>query len=255
MIDSHAHYDDEQYNDDRDMILSKMKSDGVECIINPASNLESAKKSILLSEKYDFIYAAVGVHPHDAGTCTDDVLNEIYTLSKHPKVVAIGEVGLDYYYDFSPREVQKDCFIKHIRLAKEAKLPLIIHDREAHQDILNIVVQEKAQEVGGVFHCFSGGIQMAEQVINLGFYVSLGGAVTFKNAKKPVAVAGYLPLDKLLVETDCPYMAPVPFRGKRNHSAYVRYVIEKIAEIKKLSFDEIEQKTSKKKKKLFSLGA
>ncbi len=253
MIDSHAHYDDEKFDPDRDEVLKACVSEGVTHIINPGSNLESSRKSIILSEAYPFVYAAVGVHPHDVSECDDRTLGELADLSKRDKVVAVGEIGLDYHYDFSPRTVQKEWFAKQIALARSLGLPLIIHDRESHRDILDIVRAEKGYEVGGVFHCFSGSKEMAREVLELGFRIGIGGALTFKNAHKPAEVVHYAPLDMLLIETDCPYMAPEPFRGKRNWSGLMRPVLRKISEIKNTDEKAVEEATTHNAIRLFGL--
>lgn len=253
MIDSHAHYDDEKFDTDRDQVLQDCISHGVTHIVNAGSNIESSKKSIGLAKKYPFVYAAVGVHPHDALECDKNTIDTLKSLSGEDKVVAIGEIGLDYHYDFSPREVQREWFAKQIALARELKLPIIIHDRESHKDILDIVKSEKGNEVGGVFHCFSGSKEMAREVLDLGFMIGLGGAITFKNAKKPVEVLRYVPLDMLLVETDCPYMAPEPHRGKRNWSGYIELVLKKISEVKEIDYTLAEEATSNNAIHLFKL--
>ncbi|ANX02158.1 hydrolase TatD [Thermoclostridium stercorarium subsp. leptospartum DSM 9219] len=254
IVDSHAHYDDEQFDTDRDEVLNSIRQQGVVRVVNPSSNLESARKCIELSEKYDILYCAVGIHPHDANEFSKNALESVRKLASFKKVVAIGEIGLDYHYNFSPPELQKECFAAHIQLALELKLPVIIHDREAHRDTLDIIRAERGYMAGGVFHCFSGSVEMAKEVLDLGFYIALGGAVTFKNAKKPVEVAGYVPLDRLLVETDSPYMAPVPYRGKRNNSGYLHEIIRKISEIRNEDFDVIAETTAKNANILFGLG-
>ena len=254
IVDSHAHYDDEQFDTDRDEVLKSLRQHGVIRVVNPASNLDSARKCIELSRKYDFLYCAVGIHPHDARDFSAEALDALRDMALFEKVVAVGETGLDYHYNFSQPEIQKQCFAAHIQLALKLKLPVIIHDREAHMDVLDIIKAEKGYDAGGVFHCFSGSVELARQVLDLGFYISLGGAVTFKNAKKPVEVAKYVPLDRLLVETDSPYMAPVPHRGKRNHSGYLTEIIQKIAEIRSDDFDVIAEATAFNADRLFGLG-
>lgn len=254
IVDSHAHYDDEQFDADRDEVLKRIQQQGVVWVVNPASNLDSARKCIELSETYDFLYCAVGIHPHDSKEFSEETLESIREMASNKKVVAIGEVGLDYHYDFSPQNIQKECFAAQIQLALELKLPLIIHDREAHRDVLDIIKAEKGYEAGGVFHCFSGSVELARTVLDLGFYIALGGAVTFKNAVKPVEVAKYVPADRLLVETDSPYMAPVPYRGKRNDSGYLHEIIQKIAEIRSSDFDVIANTTAQNANRLFGLG-
>jgi len=254
IVDSHAHYDDEQFDTDRDEVLQSIRQQGVIRVVNPASNTDSARKCIELSKKYDFLYCAVGIHPHDAKEFSQEVLDAIREMASFEKVVAVGEIGLDYHYNFSEPELQKQCFAAHIQLTLELKLPVIIHDREAHRDVLDIVKAEKGYLAGGVFHCFSGSVEFAREVLDLGFYISLGGAVTFKNAKKPVEVAKYVPLDRLLVETDSPYMAPVPHRGKRNHSGYLNEIIRKISEIRNEDFDVVAEATALNANRLFGLG-
>lgn len=254
IIDSHAHYDDEQFDTDRNKVLENVREKGVGRIVNPSSNIASAEKCLKLADEYGFLYTAVGIHPHDAIEFSDDALKKLRDMSRHNKVVAVGEIGLDYHYDFSPREIQRSCFASQISLALELKLPIIIHDREAHKDIMDIIKAEKADSVGGVFHCFTGSVEMAREVLDLGFYIGLGGAVTFKNAKKPVEVAGYVPLDRLLVETDSPYMAPVPYRGKRNDSGYLIEIIKKIAEIRNTTPEQIAEATSINADRLFGLN-
>jgi TatD DNase family protein len=211
-------------------------------------------RAMELIETYDFMYAAVGWHPVDAIDMTEDDLQWIEELSHHPKVVAIGEMGLDYHWDKSPKDVQMEVFRKQIRLAKKVGLPIIIHNREATADIVNILKEEEASRVGGIMHCFSGSAETALECINMNFYISLGGPVTFKNAKKPKEVAAAVPLDRLLIETDCPYLAPHPYRGKRNEPSYVKLVAEQIAEIKQLTIEEVSQATTENAKKLFGIN-
>lgn len=253
IVDSHAHYDDEQFDTDRDDVLKSIRQQGVIRVVNPSSNLDSARKCIELSKSFDFLYCAVGIHPHDAKEFSEEAVKTVRELALNKKVVAVGETGLDYHYNFSPPDIQKQCFSAHIQLALELKLPLIIHDREAHKDTLDIIRAEKGYEAGGVFHCFSGSIELAKEVLDMGFYISLGGAVTFKNAKKPVEVAKYVPIDRLLVETDSPYMAPVPHRGKRNDSGYLHEIIRKISEIRNTDYDFIAETTALNADRLFGL--
>ncbi|NLB78222.1 MAG: TatD family hydrolase [Clostridiaceae bacterium] len=238
---------------DRDQVLQDCITHGVTHILNAGSNIESSKKSIELAKKHPFVYAAVGVHPHDVSECDINTIDTLTSFSEADKVVAIGEIGLDYHYDFSPREVQREWFAKQIALARKLKLPIIIHDRESHKDVLDIIKSEKAGEVGGVFHCFSGSKEMAREVLNLGFKIGLGGAITFKNAQKPIEVLRYVPLDMLLVETDCPYMTPEPHRGKRNWSGYIELVLNKISEIKEIDYALAEEATTNNAIHLFKL--
>lgn len=253
MIDSHAHYDDERFDPDREEVLNECVRQGVTHIINAGSNIESSKKSIEFARKYPFMYAAAGVHPHDVSGCGPDTIDTLRELAKENKVVAIGEIGLDYYYDFSPRDLQREWLAKQIGLARELKLPIIIHNRESHKDILDILKSENAKEVGGVFHCFSGSAEMAREVLNLGFRIGIGGTVTFKNARKTIEVVNYTPLDMLLTETDCPYLAPEPHRGKRNWSGFIRHVLEKISEIKGIDYSIAEEATANNAINLFRL--
>ncbi len=248
IFDTHAHYDDERFNEDRDELISSLFSSSVSHIIGCGCDLKSSLANIALAERYPEFYAAVGVHPHEAAECTREDLDEIKKLYRHQKVVAIGEIGLDYYYDFSPRDRQIEVFTEQIKLANELKLPVIIHDREAHEDTLNILKQLKPK---GVVHCFSGSREMAEEIVKLGLYIGLGGAVTFKNARRPIEVAEYLPLDRLLLETDAPYMTPVPFRGKRCDSSHIAYTAEKIAEVKRIAVQELIDICTENAKKLF----
>lgn len=242
IFDAHAHYDDEQFDEDREVIIDKLRKNNVVGVLNCGASLKGAVDSVLLADKYDFFYAAVGIHPEYADKLDDDVIDELRRLAKDDKVRAIGEIGLDYYYDENPeREIQKEAFIRQMELAKELDLPVIIHDRDAHEDTLNIIKQ--FPEVTGEIHCFSGSVEFAKECLKLGYYIGITGVVTFKNAKKIIEVVKELPLDKILVETDCPYMAPVPYRGKRNRSDYIKHIIEKIAEIKGVDAAEISTRT------------
>jgi TatD DNase family protein len=253
LFDTHAHYDDERFEEDRYEIINNAHKEGVSYIINAAADFKSIASSISLSQEFDFVYAAVGIHPHSAGETDENTIEIIKESAGNPKVVAIGEIGLDYYYDNSPREIQKIWFSKQITLARSLNLPIIVHDRDAHEDVMNIIKSDHAEETGGVMHCFSGSVEMARELLNLNFYISIGGPVTFKNAKKVIEVVKYVPLDRLLIETDCPYLTPEPYRGKRNYSGYVRLVAEKIAEIKGVSFEEIAEVTLQNAKMLFKI--
>ena len=239
IFDTHAHYDSEDYDVDREEILSELKNNGVIGILNCASSYESIEITYKLTEKYDFIYGALGIHPENADELTDAVLEEIRNLIRsNEKIVAVGEIGLDYYWEENPsKEVQKDAFIKQMQLAKELDLPVIIHDRDAHKDTLDIM--KEFPEVKGVVHCFSGSVEFAKECIKLGYYIGFTGVVTFKNAKKIVEVAKEIPIDRMLVETDAPFMSPVPNRGKRNRSDYIKEVIEKIAEIRSINPEKL----------------
>lgn len=255
LFDTHAHLNDPQFADDREQVIQRAREEyGVHTIVNVGYNRESIRTSLELAESYDFIYTAVGWHPHDAKDCTEEDLAWIRDCTKHPKVVALGEMGLDYYWDNSPREVQAEVFRKQIAIARETGYPIIIHDRDAHEDVVRILKEEKADEVGGIIHCFSGDLAMMEACLELNFMIGLGGPVTFKNAKMPKEIARAVPLDRLVVETDCPYLAPHPYRGKRNETGYVRLVAETIAELRGLSLAELAQVTSENAKRLFKLS-
>ncbi|MCA1032849.1 TatD family hydrolase [Bacillus timonensis] len=253
LIDTHAHLNAIQYDEDLIEVITRAKDEGVSHIVVVGFDRQTIIRAIELAETYDFIYATVGWHPVDAIDMTDEDLSWIEELCSHPKVVALGEMGLDYYWDKSPKEIQKEVFRKQIALAKKVKLPIVIHNREATNDIIEILREEQASEVGGIMHCFTGSLEVAEQCMDMNFYISFGGPVTFKNAKKPKEVAKEIPLDKLLIETDCPYLTPHPYRGKRNEPSYVKFIAEQIAELKGISYEEICQKTSDNAKRLFDI--
>ena len=251
LFDTHTHLDDKKFDADRGELIASLKSQGISLLVNIGADMKSSQQSILLAEKYDFIYASVGVHPCDTKNLTDDDLNTLEKMAKHEKVVAIGEIGLDYYWDEPEREIQKEWFTKQLLLAKKLNMPYIIHDRDAHADTLEII--KKCGYTNGVMHCFSGSAEFAQEVIKMGMYVSLSGTVTFKNAKKAQEVAQSIPLDRLLIETDSPYLTPEPFRGKRNNSAYVKYAAEKIADIRGISFDELARITLDNGKRFYNI--
>ncbi|MBU8733083.1 TatD family hydrolase [Cytobacillus pseudoceanisediminis] len=253
-FDTHAHLNAEQYNEDLQEVIDRALDEGISNIVVVGFDRPTIEKAMELTEKYDFIYASVGWHPVDAIDMTEDDLRWIEELSSHPKVVALGEMGLDYYWDKSPKDIQQEVFRKQIRLAKKVNLPIVIHNRDATADIVEILKEEGAGEVGGIMHCFSGSPEIAKECVDMNFFISLGGPVTFKNAKKPKEVADVIPLEKLLIETDCPYLTPHPFRGKRNEPSYVKLVAEQIAEIKGLSVEEVAQATTENAKKLFGIN-
>ncbi|MDR1563486.1 MAG: TatD family hydrolase [Oscillospiraceae bacterium] len=252
IFDSHAHYDDDSFDIDRSGVLSLLPQNGVELVINAASNLDSAQKGIAYAKEFAHIYAAVGIHPHDAAKAPVDYLHTLRTMAAESKVCAIGEIGLDYHYDFSPREVQRAVFEAQLLLANELDLPVIIHDREAHGDMYELL--KKMRPKSGVLHCFSGGVELLKETLSLGLYIGLGGAVTFKNAKKPIEVAAAVPLERLLLETDAPYMSPVPFRGKRCESPMIALVAQKISEIKGVSVEEVIGVTNQNARQLFKIS-
>jgi len=252
-IDSHAHLDDERFNEDREELINSLQENGIEAVLNPGADLKTSRAAVALADKYPFIYAAVGCHPHDSKFMDDDTMNIFRELAKNKKVLGIGEIGLDYYYDNSDRETQKIWFREQIRLAKELDLPYIVHDRDAHEDIIRIMKEEHHSGTRGILHCYSGSVEMAREFMKLGFYISLGGPVTFKKAKTPKMVAKEVPMERLLIETDCPYLAPEPFRGKRNEPKLVKYVAEEIAGIREVTVSEIAEKTKENFKRLFNL--
>ena len=236
IFDTHAHYNDKAFDEDRTNLLDSFSESGILGVINCGTDIEESKNSIALSKEYDFMYCAVGFHPEEIHKANENYLNEIKELSKHKKCVAIGEIGLDYYWVKDNKEEQKRIFTEQVILANELNLPVIIHSRDAHNDTLEILKKYKPK---GVLHCFSGSVEVMKEVLKLGMYIGLGGAVTFKNARVPLEVAKELPLERLLLETDCPYMSPVPMRGKRNQSTYISFVAEKIAEVKNLTKEEV----------------
>ena len=235
-FDTHAHYDDRRFNDDRDEILTGMPEAGITLILNSASSLRSAKFSLKLAENFPFIYASVGVHPHDSKSMTDDTVFELEKLLRHPKAMAVGEMGLDFHYDFSPRDVQRKRFREQLELARRVKKPVIIHERESLSDTLDII--RDYSDLIGVFHCFSGSWETAKTILDMGWYLSFTGVITFKNARRALEVLEKMPADRIMLETDCPYLAPDPNRGKRNSSLYLPYIAEKIAEIRGISIEE-----------------
>lgn len=253
LFDSHAHLDDKRFNKDRDDVIKRAKDNDIDLIVNPGSSFETSNAAVQLSQQYDMIYAAVGVHPHNAKTMDDQMLQLLEGMAKKEKVVAIGEIGLDFHYDNSPRDIQKKWFRKQIQLAKKLKLPIIIHDRDAHMDVMEILKDEEAFDNGVLLHCFSSSAELARQYVDLGAYISLAGPVTFKNAKTPKAVAKAVPLDRLLIETDAPYLTPEPYRGKRNESSYVKYVCQEIAALKGVSFKEVAEATKENAKRYFDI--
>lgn len=249
-IDSHAHYDDEQFDADRDELLLRLNKGGVRNIVNIGCTIERSQFSVELAKKYPFVYAAVGIHPEDASDAPSGYLDIIRKMAEYEKVVAIGEIGLDYHFEGFDREMQIRFFEEQLDLAKEMGLPVVIHSRDAAEDTMNIL--QKRGEVSGVMHCFSGSAETAKQVLALGMNISFTGVLTFKNARRAVEALKVIPLDRLMLETDCPYMAPEPNRGKRCDSGMIVNVIEKIAEIKEVSPELVAEKTMENTMKLFS---
>lgn len=242
LFDTHAHYDARQFDPDRDEVLSALPGQGVELVVNPGCDLASSRRAVELASRYSFVYAAVGVHPEECGGWRDADVAELRALAAQPKVVAVGEIGLDYYWpENPPKELQKRVFRAQMALAAELDLPVIVHDREAHGDSMDIV--RKFPGVRGVFHCFSGSADMARELVKLGWMISFTGVLTYKNARKAVEAAQAVPLERIMIETDSPYMAPVPHRGKRNHSGYVELVCRRLAELKGIGADECSRVT------------
>jgi len=250
IFDSHAHYDDEQFDQDRNALLASLPGQGIFRVLNAAADLKSSRTGIALGKQYDYIYSSVGVHPHSAAEVTPQVLEELTVLAGEPKVCAIGEIGLDYHYDFSPRQAQREAFDLQLQLAARLNLPVIIHSREATQDTMELLRRYRPK---GIVHCFSGALEMAKEVLDLGMYLGFTGALTFKNARKAVEVVEYAPLDRLLLETDCPYMAPVPNRGKRCDSTMIPLTAQRMAELKGLPVQELVDITCANAKRVYEM--
>jgi len=253
LFDTHAHMDDAAFAEDRAELLRSLPEQGIALLMNPGCSLESSRNASKLSQEYDYIYAAVGSHPDVADEVDEAVLEEYRVLCKlNPKIRAIGEIGLDYHYEDIPREIQKQAFRAQMALARELGLPVIVHERDAHEDGMKIV--EEFPDVTGVFHCYSGSLEMAKQLIKRGWYIGFTGVLTFKNARKAIEVAANIPLDRLVLETDCPYMAPEPFRGRRNDPGKLYRMAEKLAQIRGLSVEEIHAITVENGKRLYNIG-
>ena len=253
IFDTHAHYDDEAFDGDRPELLGRLKEAGVGAVMNVAASLESCRSTLKLAEAYDWIYGAMGVHPSETGELDQEGLQWIKEQCGRRKIKAVGEIGLDYYWEEPAHDIQKKWFEAQMDLARQVKLPVIIHSRDPAKETLDIMKEEHSGEIGGVIHCFSYGKEMAAEYLKMGFYLGIGGVLTFKNAKKLLEVAEMAPLDRLVLETDCPYLAPVPNRGKRNSSLNLPYVAEKLAEIKKCTPEEIVRATEENARKLYRL--
>jgi len=250
-FDSHAHLDDRRFDDDRAQILEDLKNHGVGLVMNIGCDLTSSLASIRLAKTYPFLYAAVGSHPDDAESVNENLIAMYRQLAQEEKVKAIGEIGLDYHYEDPPRAVQLPAFRAQLELARELDMPVVVHEREAHADAMELV--REFTDVRGVFHCYSGSLEQAKELVRRGWYIGFTGVITFKNARKAVEVAQWMPLDRILIETDCPYMAPEPWRGRRNDSRYVPLMAKKIAEIKGLALEEVEAATTENAKRLFGI--
>lgn len=252
IFDTHAHYDDEQFNDDRDEILSTMKENGVDKIVNISASYKSCERVADMVQRYPFMYAAVGVHPDHVGELDEESFARMKELYARDKVIVVGEIGLDYYWDNESHDIQKKWFIRQLELARELHLPVLIHSREAAADTMEIM-KEHGQGLGGVIHCYSYSKEMAKEYVKMGYYIGVGGVVTFKNAKKLKETVAEIPLESIVLETDCPYLAPEPFRGKRNNSAYIKYVAEEIARIKSVTYEEVVAQTEVNARNMYGI--
>lgn len=253
LIDTHAHLQDEDLKKDLQQVLNRAREAGVEKIICVGYDLASSQEALLLARKYHEVHAVVGIHPHDAQSLNPDVKEKIFSMARDQRVVAIGEIGLDFYRDLSPRDIQRQAFREQIKMAQEIGKPIVIHDRDAHQEVMEIIKAEKAGRNLGIMHCYSGALPMAAELIKLGFYISFAGPLTFKNAHKAHEVAAKIPMDRILVETDCPYLSPEPFRGKLNEPANVKYVAAKLAELRNKSVDETAYLTNLNARKVYRI--
>ena len=251
LFDSHAHFDDKAFDADRDELIKSLAADGVSYVVNIGADYESSVKSVELAHKYDFFYAAVGVHPYDAETVDGDMIQKLSALAKNKKVVAIGDTGLDYHYEGFDKGVQKRAFVMQAALADSLNMPVIIHNRESTEDIINILKESKPKNA--IIHCYSGSIESAKIFLGMGYYISFSGTVTFKNAKKLKETLKYMPDDRLLIETDCPYLSPEPERGTRNHSGKIKYTAQHIAELRGCDFEKIAEITMANAKRVYGI--
>ncbi len=254
IFDTHAHYDDSAFDEDRDTLLASLQSQEVGTVVNSGASLKGCRRTIELTEQYPFIYGALGVHPDEVGELNEETFTWLREQLKRPKIVAVGEIGLDYYWDKEKRELQKEWFVRQLRLARELKKPVVIHSREAAADTMEILKAEVTDEIFYEMHCYSYSPEMAREYLKMGFYLGIGGVLTFKNAKKLKEVAEEAPIEKLLLETDCPYLAPVPNRGKRNDSRNIRYVAEELAKIKGMTTEEVIRITEKNAKRFYRIS-
>ena len=251
IFESHAHYDDEAFDEDREELLSSLQEKGIEYVINVGASLKSTASTVELTKRYPFVYGAAGVHPSETAELNEENCKWLKEQCKQAKILAVGEIGLDYYWEEPEHEIQKIWFERQLELAREVKKPVIIHSREAAKDTYDIMCAHKAEEIGGVVHCYSYSAEMALEFIKMGFYIGVGGVVTFKNGKKLKEVVEAIPLDKILLETDCPYLAPEPNRGKRNSSLNIPYIAQQIASMKNVSYEEVVSVTNANAKQLF----
>lgn len=253
IFDTHAHYDDEAFDEDRDSLLKSLPENGIESAVNVSSNIASVQATLALIKKYPFLYGAVGIHPNETGELDESRFQWLEQMTQMPKVVAVGEIGLDYYWDEPEREIQKEWFVRQLNMARKVKLPVIIHSRDAAQDTLDIMKGEKSWEIGGVIHCFSYGKEIAKEYLDMGFFLGIGGVLTFQNGKKLKEVAEYAPLEQIVLETDCPYLSPVPNRGRRNSSLNLPYVVKALADIRHISKQEVIDITNQNAKRLYRI--
>jgi TatD DNase family protein len=251
IFETHAHYEDRAFDDDREDLLNSLSKNNIEYVVNISSAIETVKQSIDLAESYEYIYASVGIHPQETKSMDEDKLLWLKEMAKHKKVVAIGEIGLDYYWDTTDPKTQKLWFEKQMDMAKDLAKPLVIHSRDAANDTFNMIKDAKVEDIGGVMHCFGYGVEQARRYLNMGFYLGIGGVVTFTNGRKLKEVVSYAPIDQLVVETDCPYLSPVPYRGKRNSSLYLPYILKEIATIKDMDYDTVVKITNENAKNLY----
>lgn len=254
IFDTHAHYDDEAFDEDRDVLLGSLEENGIEAVVNIGASIQSTKNTLELMKKYPFVYGAVGVHPSESAELNENLMDWLKHVAGEKKVVAIGEIGLDYYWKEPDPEIQKHWFVRQLELAREVKLPIVVHSRDAAKDTLDMIQAERAGELGGVIHCFSYSVEMAREYLNMGFYLGIGGVLTFNNAKKLKEVVAYMPMDRIVLETDCPYLAPVPNRGKRNSSLNLPYVVEEISRIKAVPTEQVIAITTENAKQLYRLA-
>ncbi|NLZ81583.1 MAG: TatD family hydrolase [Clostridiales bacterium] len=253
IFDTHSHYDDEAFDKDREALLESLPQNGISHIVNIGASIETTKNTIELTNKYDFIYGAAGVHPSETAELNEENFAWLREVLKLPKIVAVGEIGLDYFWDTPDRQIQRIWFERQMELAKEVGKPMVIHSRDAAKETFDMIVAAGGKDIGGVIHCYSSSLEMAKEYVKLGFYIGIGGVLTFKNAKKLKEVVEYLPIEYIVLETDCPYLSPEPNRGKRNSSLNLSYVVETIAQIKGMHYEEVAQKTNQNAKALYRL--
>lgn len=253
IFDTHAHYDDKAFDEDREILLAQLPAEGIGRVVNVGASLDSCRRTLELTEQYDYIYGAIGVHPSDTAKLNEENFRWVKESCGHAKCVAVGEIGLDYYWDEPDRAIQKKWFLRQLELARELALPVVIHSREAAKDTIDLMTEANAGEIGGVIHCFSYTKETARIFLDMGFYVGIGGVLTFQNAKKLKEAVEYIPMERIVLETDCPYLAPVPFRGKRNSSLNIPYVIDVMAQLKGISPEKIRQQTWKNAHDLYRM--